>query len=209
MSGGPKRNPDKLNTVGVVVIGICSAVLVYVAIVALQAFYMDDTSQIQTMADYGGNDTSVRDLRAKQRGVIEHYGVNPKPADPKPGEQPKQQTYRIPVELAMKAVVESAKADPSMLIPMQGKSDKSTVQPIFGRPKPLVLTPDSATCDEASCKTINFAGECCAKLKPPGTDTPAAPAPATPASTTPAPAAPAPAGPTPAAPTPPTRPGAR
>ncbi|MGE0870959.1 MAG: hypothetical protein AB7P03_20510 [Kofleriaceae bacterium] len=202
MSGGPKRNPDKLNTVGVVVIGICSAVLVYVAIVALQAFYMDDTSELQTMADYGGNDTTVRDLRAKQRGVIEHYGANPKPADPKPGEQPKPQTYRIPIDLAMKAVVISAKSDPSMLIPSYGKSDKATVQPIFGRPKPLVLSPDSPTCDDASCKTINFAGECCAKLKPGDAPTPpGAPAPgatgapatpATPATQPPAPPAPAP-----------------
>ena len=44
---GPKRNPDKLNTIGVVVVGICGAVLVYVTIVALQAFYMNDTSETQ------------------------------------------------------------------------------------------------------------------------------------------------------------------
>ena len=36
MSGGPHRNPDKLNTIGIVVVGICGAVLVYVTIVALQ-----------------------------------------------------------------------------------------------------------------------------------------------------------------------------
>ena len=40
---GPKRNPDRLNTIGVVVVGICGAVLVYVTIVALQAFYVNDT----------------------------------------------------------------------------------------------------------------------------------------------------------------------
>ena len=32
---GPKRNPDKLNTIGVVVVGICGAVMVYVSIAAL------------------------------------------------------------------------------------------------------------------------------------------------------------------------------
>jgi hypothetical protein len=41
---GPHRNPDKINTIGIVVVGICGAVLVYVSIVALQAFYMDDSS---------------------------------------------------------------------------------------------------------------------------------------------------------------------
>lgn len=35
---GPHRNPDKINTIGIVVVGICGAVLVYVSIVALQAF---------------------------------------------------------------------------------------------------------------------------------------------------------------------------
>ena len=43
---GPKRNPDKLNTIGIVVVGICGAVLVYVTIVALQAFYVNDTWQV-------------------------------------------------------------------------------------------------------------------------------------------------------------------
>ena len=61
---GPKRNPDKLNTIGIVVVGICGAVLVYVTIVASQAFYMNDTSEMQTMADYGGQDTPLKSLKA-------------------------------------------------------------------------------------------------------------------------------------------------
>ena len=56
MSSAP-RNPDKLNTIGIVVVGVCGAVLVYVSIVALQAFYMTDTAGVQTMADYGGQDS--------------------------------------------------------------------------------------------------------------------------------------------------------
>src|SRR6266496_3389941 len=63
---GPKRNPDRLNTIGVVVVGICGAVLVYVTIVALEAFYVNDTSEIQTMADYGGQDTGAKSLRTDQ-----------------------------------------------------------------------------------------------------------------------------------------------
>ena len=62
---GPKRNPDKLNTIGVVVVGLCGAVLVYVTIVALQAFYMNNTSEIQTMADYGGQDMTAKGRRAE------------------------------------------------------------------------------------------------------------------------------------------------
>lgn len=140
---GPKRNPDKLNTIGVVVVGICGAVLVYVTIVALEAFYVNDTSEIQTMADYGGQDTNLRSLRAEQVNRISEYGTNPRPAAPRAGEAPKPQTYRIPVDVAMKLVVGRVKASPrdpgdvpsAELIPAVGRSDKSTVLPIFGRPK--------------------------------------------------------------------------
>lgn len=128
---GPKRNPDKLNTIGVVVVGICGAVLVYVSIVALQAFYVSDTSQLQTMADYGGNDTQARSLRAAQVHNITEYGANAAAPD-------KPKTYRVNIDDAMKLVVESAKVDPSTLVPTQGRSDKATIKPIFGRPQPLV-----------------------------------------------------------------------
>jgi hypothetical protein len=132
---GPKRNPDRLNTIGVVVVGICGAVLVYVTIVALEAFYVNDTSEIQTMADYGGQDTGVRSMRTEQVNRIAEWGTNPKPAAPKAGEAPRQQSYRIPIDVAMKLVVEGAKAQPDKLVPVIGPSDKATVMPIFGRPK--------------------------------------------------------------------------
>jgi hypothetical protein len=138
---GPKRNADRLNTIGVVVVGICGAVLVYVTIVALEAFYVNDTSEIQTMADYGGQDTSVRSMRTEQVNRIAEYGTNPKPTAPKPGETPRQQSYRVPIDVAMKIVVEGAKSRPEALVPAVGPSDKATVLPIFGRPK---LTPPPA-----------------------------------------------------------------
>jgi hypothetical protein len=132
---GPKRNPDRLNTIGVVVVGICGAVLVYVTIVALEAFYVNDTSEIQTMADYGGQDTGAKSLRTEQVNRIAEYGTNPRPAAPKANEAPRQQSYRIPIDVAMKLVVEGAKSHPGALIPAIGPSAKATVLPIFGRPK--------------------------------------------------------------------------
>lgn len=141
---GPKRNPDKLNTIGVVVVGICGAVLVYVTIVALQAFYVNDTAELQNTADYGGQDTGLKSLRAAQMGMINDYKTNSKPAEPKPGEAAKPQTYHVPIEIAMKHVVDEAKVDPSNLIPMVGRSDKPTVLPIFGRPKPIPTAPSPA-----------------------------------------------------------------
>src|SRR6266567_4129818 len=129
---GPKRNPDRLNTIGVVVVGLCGAVLVYVTIVALEAFYVNDTSEIQTMADYGGQDTGARSLRTEQLNRISEYGTNARPAAPKANELARSQTYRVPVEVAIKLVVEGAKAHPDALIPALGPSDKSTALPIFG-----------------------------------------------------------------------------
>jgi len=126
---GPKRNPDKLNSIGVVVVGICGAVLVYVTIVALQAFYMDDTAEIQTMADYGGQDTDYKKLRTTQKNNIAEPGPNPNVGG--------TQTYRIPIKDAMKIVVDEAKVDPANLVPSQGRSDQPTALPIYGRPKAI------------------------------------------------------------------------
>src|SRR5882672_9282780 len=121
---GPKRNPDKLNTIGVVVVGICGAVLVYVSIVALEAFYMNDTSEIQTMADYGGQDTKAHAVKADQmRNITE------------PGRNQGQDTFHIKIDDAIKLVVEDAKRDPSHLVPALPPSTKPTIQPVFGRPK--------------------------------------------------------------------------
>src|SRR5256885_2226167 len=104
---GPKRNPDKLNTIGIVVVGICGAVLVYVTIVALQAFYANDTSELQTTQDYGNQDAPLKALRADQQTNITSYGMNG-------GTNP---TYRIPVAAAIELVVKSAKTDPTTLVP--------------------------------------------------------------------------------------------
>src|SRR5690606_28548852 len=98
---GLKRNPDKLNTIGIVVVGICGAVLVGVTIVALQAFYMNDTSELQTIADYGGQDATAKGKRADEVRNITEYAKN------------QGGTYRIDIEHAMKLVVEDAKKDPS------------------------------------------------------------------------------------------------
>lgn len=154
---GPKRAGDKLNTIGIVVVGICSAVLVYVTIVALQAFYMNDTSEIQTMADYGGQDTQAKAIKAEQTGTITK-GTTPNAAPTTPAQL---QTYRIPINVAMQKVVDDAKKDPATLIPAFGASKCRTVLPDFGRPKPDDKPP-------------------CAQWGQPEGAAPAAPAPANP-----------------------------
>ena len=123
---GPKRNPDKLNTIGIVVVGICGAVLVYVTIVALQAFYMNDTSEVQNTADYGGQDITAKGHKADELRNISELAKN---GDGK--------TYRMKIEDAMNLVIRDAQKDPSHLIPALPPSTKPTIQPVFGRPKTL------------------------------------------------------------------------
>jgi hypothetical protein len=120
MSGLP-RNADKLNNFGIVVIGLCGAVLTYVSIVLLQAYYADSSADVQTMADYGGQDTDFKTLRASQLGQVSEY----RSVTGKAGQEP---TYALPIERAMELVVEDGK-DPAMLVPSQGRADKATTTP--------------------------------------------------------------------------------
>src|SRR5690348_7911143 len=118
---GPKRQSDKLNTIGIVVVGICGAVLVYVTIVALQAYYANDTSEIQTMADYGGQDTTAKTHKASEMTNITQMGVK------------NGANYHVPIDEAMKLIVRDAKTDPAHLVPALPKADKPTIEPVFGR----------------------------------------------------------------------------
>jgi hypothetical protein len=166
---GPKRNEDQLNTIGIVVIGICGAVLVYVTIVALTAFYVNDTSELQTMADYGGQDTVSKSLRTAQVSSISAYAPNPRPAAPKANEAQMPQTYRVPIELAMKLVVGAAKAAPAALVPTIGRSDRATVLP----PSAAATAPVPAATAPVPAATAPAPG-----VEPPS---PVAPVPAPPA----------------------------
>lgn len=174
---GPKRNPDKINTIGIVVVGICGAVLVYVSIVALQAFYLNDTSVIQTMADYGGQDSTFKSLRSAQITAINE--TKPNTLDPK---NPKQ-TFQIPIAHAMKLVVRDAKADPSNLVPAIGPADKPTLDvPPVGPDGRLPRTMAAPAADPAAGSAAPAAGSA-----DPGTTTSPSPPPAGGTTVTPTP----------------------
>ena len=72
MSGAP-RNSDKLNTLAIATIGVCASALVYVSIAMLQAFYANDSADVQTMADYGGQESTAQSLKSAQLGNINEY----------------------------------------------------------------------------------------------------------------------------------------
>jgi hypothetical protein len=132
MSDGTKRNSDKLNTIGIVVVGICGAVLAYVSIALLQAFYMNDSSDVQTMADYGGQDTEFQRIRAEEFSRITQC-TNVMAAMGGGGEN----KHTVPVDHAMRLVVDDARRDAAMLVPLFGRADKPTIKAQFDRPVPL------------------------------------------------------------------------
>lgn len=170
---GPKRNPDKLNTIGVVVVGICGAVLVYVTITALQAFYMNDTSEIQTMADYGGQDQTARGKRADELRNIGEAAANAGNAG----------TYRMKIEDAMKLVVEDAKKDPSHLTGSKlPASTKESIPPKFGRPAIGGAAPADGAGSAAPAPTDGAGSAAPAGA---GSAAPTTPAPATPSAPNP------------------------
>jgi hypothetical protein len=122
---GPKRNPDSINTIGIVVVGICGAVMVYVSIAALQAFYMNDTSELQTMQDYGGQDTMAKSHKAEEMRNIN---------------EPAMGTNSITIDRAMAAIVKSADdahaagKPATLLVPGACEENMPTEVPQAGRP---------------------------------------------------------------------------
>jgi hypothetical protein len=133
---GPKRNPDSLNTIGVVVVGICGAVMVYVSITALQAFYMNDTSELQTMQDYGGQDTTAKSHKAEEMRNLN---------EPQLGTTPS-----ITIDKAMDLVIRDTKEGKPVVPAVQVGADGQAFKPKAtevahgGAPELLVTTPPPA-----------------------------------------------------------------
>lgn len=135
MSETGTRTTDKLNIIGIVVVGICGAIMTYVAIVALEAYYMNETSAVErTKAHEAPN--SLRN-RIKDLQDINLDGTR---------------EGTLAIEEAKKLVVADAQRDPSVLIP--GKpSVKPTVEAQYGRPPTLQApapTPTAPPVDPAT-----------------------------------------------------------
>ena len=99
--------------------------LVYVTIVALQAFYMNDTSELQTMQDYGGQDTVAKSHKAEEMRNINEPAIG---------------TNSITIDLAMAAIVKSADdaraagKPATLLVPGACEENMATEVPQAGRP---------------------------------------------------------------------------
>lgn len=183
---GHKKNPDKLNTIGIITVGGVGSALVYLSIVGLQAFYVDETAIVDEVRSFGDQEKVRTSLKAEQIGHIEsdltRKGVN---AEGKP-------VIAIPIETAKGLIVRDAKVDAAFLVPMVGRSETSTIQPIFGRPVALPPPPPAPVPPPADGAVPG--------VVPPDGATPGTPPPGPPTPGTPAPAQPNPGVGTPNAP---------
>jgi hypothetical protein len=110
--------------IGVVTVGVCGAVLTYVSIVLLTAYYMNDTSQIERQMAVEAPGSTRETVKAK---AIEHLDGTA------PG--------TIPIERAMQLIVLDAAKDPSNLVPGVGPSTAATVIAEYGRPVDVASKP--------------------------------------------------------------------
>lgn len=121
----PKKNPDYVNTVGVVVIGLAGALLVYASFVGLQAFYYKEATMLELERDAEGKSAELRTLRSEQEKTLQGYRRL----------DAARNTVTLPIEVAMQRVVEAATADPgATLVPVVGAHDTPTIPAIAGKP---------------------------------------------------------------------------
>jgi hypothetical protein len=130
----PKKNPDKINTIGIVTVGAVGSALVYLSIVFLQSFYVDETSQPDNVAAFGTQETQRASLKAGQIGNLSDVRPTWNTPDGK-------HAIAIPIEAAKALVVRDARVDPANLVPHVRRSEKPTAKPIFGRPIALPAAP--------------------------------------------------------------------
>lgn len=198
MSELPRKAQDRVNAFGVVLIGMVAAVLLWVSVVALQAYYYSTAGELESQRASVGKSREVRDLKAQQRADLQ----DSKYIDPKKG------IVTVPLDDAMKLVLEDAKKGAPSLVPAIGAHDQPTIPAVSGRPPDNLATPAApggaaapaggaappagGSPPPASGSTPPASGSTPATPAPDAGGAPAAPAPATQPSTTPSPPSPPP-----------------
>jgi hypothetical protein len=133
MSGGA-RQEDKVNTFGVVLIGVASAILVWATIVFLQAYYDQTEGKLNSERSAINKDAEVRALRAEQVALLSEarYVAGTTP-----------QLATMPIDIAMKKVIEDARAG-KPLVPAIGEANKPTIPAVPGKPADAASAPAPA-----------------------------------------------------------------
>ncbi|MEZ4401839.1 MAG: hypothetical protein R3B06_17555 [Kofleriaceae bacterium] len=132
---GEKKNPDKLNTVAIVTVGLTGAALVYLSIIGVETLYLGDAARVNKVAKFGRQGETMVTLRATQVGKVTGNGGHEALTGGKGRDG--VQLYVVPIEAAMDLVVRDVKVDPANLVPAVSRSEFTTIKPVFGRPQVL------------------------------------------------------------------------
>ncbi|MBK7071929.1 MAG: hypothetical protein IPH44_06470 [Myxococcales bacterium] len=196
-SHGEKKNPDKMNIVGVATVGFAGCAFVYLSIIGIEALYLNESSRVDEVAKFGKQEETKRTLKAEQVGKITEPRLGIKAPNG-------TQLYTVPIDAAKALVLRDVAVDPANLVPAVSRSEFTTIKPVFGRPQTLPSAvpigqsapPPPPPVDPAVAPAGAPTDPAAPGVTPPaGAPTPAAPAPTAPAGTAPAPAVPAAANP--------------
>jgi hypothetical protein len=129
-SHGEKKNPDKMNVVGVATVGFAGCALVYLSIVGIEALYLNESSRVDEIAKFGKQEETKRTLKSEQVGKITEPRLGTKAANG-------TQLYTVPIDTAKALVLRDVAVDPANLVPAVSRSEFTTINPVFGRPQTL------------------------------------------------------------------------
>jgi hypothetical protein len=181
----PRKAQDRVNNYGIMLIGLVSAVLLWVSVVALQAYYNRTSGLLQGERDELGMNRQVIDLKSAQLAELnDSKFVNPQKG-----------IVSIPITDAEKLVLQGLREGSPSLVPAVGAHDLPTVPAVWGRPSDAApgAAPAGATASGAAPAGVAPAGAAPAGAAPAGaapaggaTASGAAPAGAAPAGAAPA-----------------------
>lgn len=129
-SSGEKKNPDKMNTLGIATVGFAGCAFVYLSITGIEALYLNESSRVDEVARFGKQEETKRTLKAEQVGKITEPRLGPKAANG-------TQLYTVPIETAKTLILHDVGVDPANLVPAVSRSEFTTIKPVFGRPQNL------------------------------------------------------------------------
>ncbi|MBL8620443.1 MAG: hypothetical protein JNK64_04040, partial [Myxococcales bacterium] len=129
-SHGEKKNPDKMNVVGVATVGFAGCAFVYLAIIGIEALYLNESSRVDEVAKFGKQEETKKTLKAEQVGKITEPRLGTKAPNG-------TQLYTVPIDTAKALVLRDVAVDPANLVPAVSRSEFTTIKPVFGRPQTL------------------------------------------------------------------------
>jgi hypothetical protein len=130
----PRKASDRVNTYGILLIGLVSSVLLWVSVVALQAYYNRTAGQLQGERDAAFKNRQVTDLKSAQVAELQ----DSKYVDPNKGR------VTIPIDSAKGLVLRDLRDGAPSVVPAVGPHDKATVPAKWGRPPDQVAAPAGA-----------------------------------------------------------------